>query len=363
MALQLLYLMLSLMGVMFAGPLLTMLSVMIFKIDVNRILSEHGIACAIVFALYGAFVTFMFFVLQDIFIAFWPEPGTRPLAKQELVTQIEDAFSRPVEGEKLFDVARNGDSLIVTWSASLRFFQGTSAGGRGMKRVVVLSFDENSHRAFFIMKNRDYGWSAALGSTEFSLRLSTGISAEKRTEAAPSIEYSSEKGLRVDLKTITYDSDDLLQPILKAVLGAGWSLHGGMAQGFWARMLFVVPMGLLFLAVGVFAATLFAGGGQAARKAASAPASGPADIQPLPDVENQLKAVLPSMKTEIIAAQIAGIIKTPPDHLQEYARKALVPFINAYAGREGKDEALLAEAIAFAERLHLKGIEPRPPAN
>lgn len=363
MAVQLICFMLSFLGVMAGGPLLALLAVLLFKVDLGRLFSEHGLVCALAFGLYGVFVTFMFFVLQDVFIVFRPAPDVRPRTMRELVSRIEEAFSRPADGEKLFDVARRGDSLIVTWSSSIRFFQGTSLGGRGMKRVVVLSFDEKGRRASFVMKERNHAWSAALGAAEFSLGFSTGLFAERRTEAAPSLEYSPETGVRVDLKTATFDSDDLLLPIRAAVLDAGWSLHGGMAPGFWPRLLFALPIGVLFLTVGGFAIFMIADGSRTSGAEPRSFPAGSAEPRPAEDIENQLQAVLPSMKTEMIAAQISGIIRTPPEHLQENARRALAPYLNAYMRREGRNEALLAEALAFAERQDITGIVPPPPTD
>lgn len=357
MAIQLLYLMLSFIGVMLSGPAVTLLWVLLFKIDAGRLLAGHGLLCSLAFGCYGVFVTLMFFALQDHFIAFRPDAGARPLGKAELMRLVEEAFTRPVEGRQLFEVARSGDRLIVTWNAALDYFQVISAGGRGMKRVVVLTFDEARRRAFFVMQERDYKWSASLNAAELSLRFSTGLSAEFRTELYPSVDFSPQGGLKVELKKLTYSSDELWQPIQKAVLGAGWSLHGGMAPGLWPRLLFALPLGLLFFGAGFFAALMAANSVPAASPAQAVPQSRAEAPLEMPDIEKQLAQVLPSMKTEMIGVQIEGIVKTPPEHLQEYARRALVVYINAYARREDRCEPLLREAVAFAARLRLGGID------
>lgn len=357
MAIQLLYFMLSFIGVMFLGPAVALLWGILFKIDAARLFAEHRMLVSIAIGCYGVLVTFLFFALQDYFFVFRPDAATAPLSKSVLLRRIEESFARPVEGQKLFDVARVGDRLVVTWDAALRYFQLTNVGGRGMKRVVVLSFDEARHRAYFIMKERDYKWSASLGSAEFSLNYATGIFTENRTEVYPSIDYSPEGGLRVEMKKLAYNSDELWQPLQKAVLGAGWSLHGGMVPGFWHRLLFALPMGLFFLAMGVFATTMAAIGQKAAMAPTEAPVAQVESPLSVQDLEAQLAQVIPSMKTEMLAVHITGIIKTPPQHLQDYARRGLVAYLNAYMRRPDRNEALQDEAVAFAARLKLGGVD------
>lgn len=355
---QLLLFMLSFMGVMILGPALALLWGFLFKIDAGRLFAEHRMLVSLAFGFYGALVTFLFFALQDHFIVFRPAPGTPALGKAQLMRLVEESFTKPVEGRRLIEVARSGDRLVVTWDASISYFQGVAAGGRAMKRVVVLSFDETAHRAYFLMKDRDASWSASLGAAEYSLNFSTGLSAEFRVEAYPSIGFSPEGGLRVDLKTLAYNSEELFQPIREAVLGAGWSLHGGMVPGLWHRVLFSLPVALLFLAIGLLVTAMAAHEQSKAvpTPGAAAPRAETPYVVPA-DLEAQLAQVIPSMKTEMLAAQIEGIVKTPPEHIQEAARRAFAPYLNAYMRRPDRREALVDETLAFAARLKLDGVD------
>lgn len=353
---QLLSFMLCFFGLMFAGPALAVLAVFLFKVDAGRLLAEHRLACSLAFGGYGALMAFLFFALQDHFIVFRPAPGTTPLPKAELVRLVEQAFSRPVEGQNLFEVARADGRLVLTWNGELQYFQGLAAGGRGMKRVVVLTFDEPRHHVLFVMKERDVRWSASLNAAEYSLGFATGLSAEFRTEVYPSIDFSPEGGLRVDLKKLSYNSEELWQPLQKAVLGAGWSLHGGMVPGFVNRVLFSLPVALLFFGVIFFAATL-AAVERAGPSVSAAAAETPAAYAPPADLEAQLAQALPAMSTALLAAELETMVKTPPHLLQPHARRALPPFINAYARRADRREALLEEAVAYAAGLGLPGVD------
>ena len=209
-------------------------------------------AIAIIFGSYGMFVALMFFQLQDIFIVFKPDPGTKPLKKSELIHLIEYGFTTPFQGRNLFDVVQTDEKVIITWASSIDYFQITNIGGSGKKRVVILSFDEEKHKVFFLMKDKDWKWNAAVKSLDFSMNFSMGIFSENTTEFHPSIDFSLDQGIKADIKKLSYNSNELWHPIQKAVLFSGWSLHGGMIPRTAYRILLSLPVALLFFGAGLF---------------------------------------------------------------------------------------------------------------
>jgi hypothetical protein len=256
--------MLAFIGVMASGPALAVLAILAFGVDVDGAIRAYPVAIRIGFGLYGGFVAYMFFRLQDVFIVFRPQAVSSPLSKDELVVRLEKAFGGTAEGKKLFAVARDGDRLAITWSASIDFVQLASAGGKGMKRVVVLTFDEKRRDVFFLMKDKDWGWDLSGKGVGLSLRYATGIFAEIETEYRPSIAIAEGTGLTVDLKKLSYNSNDLWMPIQTAVLAAGWTLRGGMVPGLFSRILFSAPMAMLFYLMAWFVTWLAAASPQAA---------------------------------------------------------------------------------------------------
>lgn len=351
---QLLQVVFSFMGIMFIGPAILVASVFFLELDVGGLLARHGTASAVVFGLYGALVTFVFFALQDHFIVFKPEKPVPPAGKAELVRRITESFGKPVAGNTLFEVAEVDGKLIVTWSASLQYFQVVVGGGRAMKRVIVLTFDEDGHKVYFLMKDKDTAWRASLQGGEFSLNYATGLSAEFRTTVYPSVDWTPEGGLKVELKKLRYDSDELWLPIQKAVLSQGWSLHGGMVHGTKHRILFALPVGLLFLALGLGVAFL-----SRQQAAPEQRVDGPLPATVVNNLEANLAMALPSMKTDMIAVQIEGILSTPPQHLQDYSRRAFPSLVSAYIKRPDRREELVAEALAYAAREKISGVEMR----
>ena len=237
---------------MISGPVLAVLAILVFKVDFDSLLVQHAMVINILFALYGVFIVLMYFWLQDVIMVFRPAAGIRSVSKSELVNRLEKAFNTPVQGQRLFDFMADKDRVVITWAASINYFQISSAGGRGMKRVIVLTLDENKHDAFFIMKDKDWGWDVSTNFFDFSLNYSAGIFAEYRAEVHPSIVFSEKGGLDVDIKKLTYNSNDLWIPIETAMLSSGWTLRGGMVPKLFHRVLFSIPVALLFFGMAFF---------------------------------------------------------------------------------------------------------------
>ncbi len=349
---QLIKFVLSFMGTM-AGVAAVLAALIIFSgPHFEEIFIEHGTLVSVIFALTGMFITLMFFKLQDIFIVFRPEPGTAPLSGDEIMERIEKAFSAPVNGEKLFDVARTGGKLIITWSADIDYFQITNAGASGMKRVIVLSFDESSHRVFFIMKDKDWKWNISAGAGSFSLNYSEGIYSEYRFEAYPSIEFS-EGGLKVDMKKLTYNSNDLWMPIHKAVTSGGWSLHGGMIPKLSHRIIFALPIALLFFGIGFFFTFIIQS------SEVKTPAETPARIEKSAnhDITRQVEIARKGMNTEALESQLRDIMKMRKHYDSPELRKTFTVYANGYLKRKDRKDDFALQIRTYARENGLEGIK------
>lgn len=244
--------MLAFFGLLVACAGLMAVAILVVQVDVNALLTAHPEAVCIGFALFGAIITLLYFRLQDLIFVFRPERSVSPVPQDELIGRLQKAFDTPVAGKPLFDFACRKNRVVVTWSASIDYLQLGTAGGRGKKRVVVLTFRERQHDVFFLMKEKDWGWDLSKNAFSVSLSYAAGIFAEIETEYRPSIAVSKEGGLTVDIKKLHYNSNDLWLPIQDAVLAAGWTLRGGMVPGRLARILFAFPMALLFLLMALF---------------------------------------------------------------------------------------------------------------
>ena len=355
MFLKLLYFMLAYTAVMASGPAVALLLLYVTKADPGAFISRHPAGLSIGFALYGAFVAFMFFALQDRFIVFRPPPGTAPASQSELLDRLGKDFSSPVEGKRLFDFARKDNRAMITWAADASFFQGANIGGRGMKRVLVLTFDESGRDVYFIMRDKDWRWNATASSFDFSMSYSLGIFAEFTKEWYPSIGYSPGTGLRVEVTKLTYSSEELMEPVRSAVLSSGWTLRGGMIPGFYHRLLFCLPIAALFLCAGLFLTWVGGGpdktvqqrGPAAVRVATPAPALTPDQY------EESLRQSLPYMSQHSLRAQLESILHAPAANFRPEFKAAFTIYGKAYLEHPARDPDFSAQLIQFAQDKNL----------
>lgn len=337
-------------GIMASGPLLLLIANLFWKAQIDRFIDQQPVGAYAVLASYVFFVCVMFFRLQSVFMVFRPEPGTVPLPKEELLGRLEGAFGTPTSDRKLFDFVKSRDRAVITWSSSITYFQGRSAGVAGLKRVVVLNFFERNHVVFFIMKNRDWRWDLSENFTEFSLNYNLELSAEMRTEVHPSIEFGP-YGLRVDMKKLSYSSEELWQPIRTAVLSSGWTLRGGMLPHF-RQQLFLSST----ISLAVF--LLLTGVGAGFRKLHSpAPppvtSSAPAASQWKQPGSQENAALIEKAAAGMATAQLWDTIeahmKIPAQYMQGEQAKVFSIYAGAYLARKDKDEVRAKVLTRFAE--------------
>jgi hypothetical protein len=349
---KLLWFMISFVGIMASVPAIALLLILIFRPNINGFLSHHSLAAGVLFALYGMFVSVMFFWLQDLFIVFKPAAGTAPLSKTEVVNRLEKALGTPVEGKSIIDFMKTDDKMIITWSSSVDYFQVTNAGAKNMKRVIVLTFDEKNHTAYFLMKDKDWKWNISKDRFHFSLNYSLGIFAEYQTEIYPSVEYSENGRIRADMKRLTYNSNDLWNPVQTAALSAGWTLRGGMIPEFSHRLLFSLPIALVFFGMALFVTSLHP---RSAYDTGATAVKGQGQ-EGQSDVETQLEKALPYLTNETIELSLDGIMRTPKQYISQDLRKAFVAYSNGYLARQdGKDDFKL-KLRSFAQENGIEGL-------
>lgn len=344
----------SFLAVMASGPLLFFLATLVWRPQIDTYFSTHPVGVSLVIALYLLFVSLMFFKLQDIFMVFAPPAGITPLAGQELLSRLERAFSKPVEGKQLFDFHKSEQKAVITWSSSIGYFQGTSGGRSGMKRVVVLNLNERHHDVFFIMKDKDWQWNISRNFASYSLNYCTGISAEFSTEVHPSIVFG-EHGLSIDMKKLTYSSDDLWRPIQEAVLSSGWRLRGGVLPRFSQR---IALCGTLALAVFLLLYGAMVGLGQSspAVQKLDTPAP-PAEWKPpgTREIVAEFEKIAATMPTERLRGDIEMRLQKMPTEYLVKGNDATVfaTYARAYLSRPDRDENFAASLKKFATEHQL----------
>jgi hypothetical protein len=342
------------------GPAIFLLAVFVFRVNGEKLFSQHPFEVCLALALYMGFVVFMYFCLQDFFMVFRPKSGSLPVSRAELVNRLEKSFNSPVEGRKLFDFMTTGNRVVVTWSSSIDYFQITSAGATGKKRVVVLTLGEKKSEVFFIMKDKDWQWNLSKNFFEFSLNYSTGISAEFSSEYRPSIVFSENGGLKVDIKKLTYDSNDLWLPIQEAVLSSGWTLRGGMLPNMFYRILLAI---ISALAVFFMLYPLMKGSWQAKGVPSGnvAPSKTGGQVS-LPDVANQIKNALPNVTTEYVQRELEEMMKRKRIGSREaygnkYVETVFVVYANGYISRKDRNNEFVSKLRAYARENGISGLK------
>jgi hypothetical protein len=352
--------MISFIGIMASGPALAILAVLIIKPDIDAAVRHYPMVLTVFFGLYGVFVSLMFFHLQDRIFVFTPPWGTTALSKADVVGSLEKSFNTPVEGSRLFDFMAKDNRVVITWSSSVNYFQVTNVGGRGMKRVIVLTLDEKNHEAFFVMKDKDWRWNAAKDFFNFSLNYSTGIFAEYETEVYPSITLSGTGGLKVDMKKLTYSSNELWIPVRAALLSSGWTLRGGMMPKFLYRALFSVMVpGLLFFGMALFCVSL--AGSSPPKVITSKMAVTTESQQAYPrtksaDVASQVERTIPHLSAENIQIILEGYMRTPRKYFDAELRETFVVYGNGYFTKPDRREEFSSRIREFARTNKIEGI-------
>lgn len=335
--------------------LLICLMVLFSRNRLDAFLGANPLISSGVVALLVLLVSFMFFKFQDIFIVFPPPPGTPPLEKQELLSRLSAAFDRPVDGTRLFDVKVTDSRAIITWSSTISYFQGMSGGRTGKKRVVVLTLDEQRKVAYFIMKDKDWNWKLSSNYAEFSLNYATGLSAEFVTEAYPSIELGP-RGLTVDIKRLTYSSNELFLPIQSAVLSSGWTLRGGMIPNPYHRL---ILCGSLSLFVFLLIAPLMrlgkpktAGVAVSSTAQQAMPGKSPEEYRK-EQVAANIK-VLPLLTTEqIYLSGVKAFLTMPEKYFTAECADKFTAYAKAYLKRPDRSEENAAVIREFAAQRRI----------
>jgi len=240
----------SFFAVIAALPLIVLIAVFLFKFDLRSFMNLHPFGAAIIAAGYAFIWVISFFALQDYFIIWKPDPKVVSISKTELIEKLERSFKRNFDGKKLFDVFRSDDDRVaITWSSSINYFQIVSGGQIGKKRVIVLTFDEKKHEAYFLMKEKDWRWSLSTNRFDFSMNISSGIFAEISTEIAPSVTIDKDGSFSIDVKKLSYDYKELWLPIENTLLAGGWTIRGGMLPQLSLRLALALPLALFIFLI------------------------------------------------------------------------------------------------------------------
>jgi hypothetical protein len=186
----------------------------------------------IVTSLFAAYWVIIFFWIPKAVIVLHPNPQVTPMSEQVLVERLQTAFSQKgAENETMFSIVQDRHKVLITWSNTLQAFQITSAHGIKKKVSFVLSLDEAKHTAFLVMKEMDATWDASTARLfDFSFSYNVGLFAEISTTWAPSLQVDDAGNISFNVEKLSYNSDEIFQPIQKILADSGWTLRSGFIQ-------------------------------------------------------------------------------------------------------------------------------------
>jgi hypothetical protein len=265
------------------------------------------------------------------------------MEKQALAEEIRRLYSAP-ENRDVFEVFEQGDTMAVSWAASIRYNQLVAAGGISLKRVYVLRLDDAHKVARVVMKEKDARWSAYTGGLDFSFNYMLGYAVEFQIELAPSIEVSPDGRLRFDIKKLRYDSEEVWGPLQRLVTGAGWRVQVDMLPVRWMRWALIAGIALLLLPL-AFVDLRRPTGGRSAEPAAAATALTP---------DETLVAIRRSVgkvPTALLGSSLQQIMRVPAEHLHPFVREEFRIYADAYSRRGDSDPAVSASVRRYRALL------------
>jgi hypothetical protein len=208
------------------------------------------------------------------------------------------------------------------------------------------------------MKDKDWQWNLSKNFFEASLNYSTGIFAEFSTEYRPSIGFSENGGLRVDMKKLTYDSNELWLPIQTAVLSSGWTARGGMFPIFYHRLLLAIPLSLIvFFMLYPLMRNSSPPKGVPGKTAAPSKTDGQ-NYQA--DVAAQIGKAIPNVTTEYIQSQLEEIMKNQKNfghRVNPYIATVFTVYGNSYLSRKDRKDDFELKIRAFAKENDISGLK------
>ena len=340
----------SFFAVIAAVPCMVLIAVFLFKFDLRSLMSLHPLGAAIIAAGYAFMWVISFFALQDYFIVWKPDPKIAPIGKTQLIDKLENSFKKTFDGKTLFDIFRSDDDRVaITWSSSINYFQIVSGGQIWKKRVVVLTFDEKKHEAYFLMKEKDWRWSLSTNSFDFSMNFSSGIFAEISTDIAPSITIDKDGGFSIDLQKLSYDYRELWLPIENTLLAGGWTIRGGMLPQLSHRLALAFPFALLIFLIFYIAAR--DGVSSPPPTKASAPQYETKAVDRETYDKNEADQIAVSgelMSASNIETILDGFMKLPNKYFGDY-KSAFIAYSKVYMEKPDKNPRFVDKINKFAK--------------
>ncbi len=331
-------------------PLIVVIAVFLFKFNLASFMDSHRLATAIIAGAYGFIWVFAFFVVQDIFMVWKPDPAVPPIGKTELIDKLEHSFKKPFDGKALFDVFRSDDDRVaITWSSSINYFQIVSGGQKGKKRVVVLTLDENKHEAYLLMKEKDWAWSLSSKRFDFSMNFSAGIFAEISTAVLPSLTIGKDGSFSIDVKKLSYDYRELWLPIENTLLASGWTIRSGMLPQLSHRLILAVPFALLMFALFYFPAWK--------NPATSSSSTVKEHVQETREVDREIykknEAAQIAVSGKLMSASniettLDGFMRMPKQYFGDY-KYAFIAYSKVYREKKDRNPVFVARLDTFAK--------------
>jgi hypothetical protein len=191
----------------------------------SAIIVGSALVLVVVYLTIGLWI---FITLPRWLMRFRPFPGAKNASTQEVVGALKETFvSAEKGGKKVFDVETTGNKARITWSVDVLANQLLSVSGIEIKHIFLLTFREKKRTVKLVQRdvstNWIFSWRGLLGGFHFS----QGVFSELDWKFIPSVVFS-EHGIRFDVKTIRYNSNEIVKTIMYIAASNGWTVEFGM---------------------------------------------------------------------------------------------------------------------------------------
>jgi len=217
--------------------------------SLDRLVSNPMEVFLIIFIGLFVILTITDFIWRQIFTMY--PGGNTPVAVEEVKGQIRDAFAVSEGDTVLFDVKEDGNKMLVSWSGDISQFQLVQGGKINEEREFQLTFMPGTKTIGLTQVSKSSSQSVGIWGFFSSFGYSRGLTLEVFAKIIPSFGVNENGRVVIDMKKLSYNSNDILSPILHIAKESGWKVQ----VRFWDRVYKGI---LIYLVISLIMAAFFA---------------------------------------------------------------------------------------------------------
>lgn len=185
-------------------------------------------AAIVLVVVYVPIASWIFFALPKKILSFRPFSGVAVKTRQDMMSIIEKLFTGTTKNQhNIFDVNTEVNTMRITWSKEVFANQLLAVSNTSVKHLFILTFDDSAKRIKIVQRDVDSGFSLSASGASARMGFAQGIFMEYQKQFIPSVSVS-EKGLSFDVNRISYNSNEIVKPILYAAATNGWAACFGI---------------------------------------------------------------------------------------------------------------------------------------